>query len=253
MLAINQVSKRFTDKTGNDHLAIENISTQIKEHEIVALVGTSGCGKSTLLRILSGLETPSSGEVRLAGKTIRQPSSDIAMVFQEPRLMPWLTVTENIRLVLPSLSKAEQNERINQTLHQVNLWDFRHALPRQLSGGMAQRTAIARALVCQPNILLLDEPFSALDSFTRASLQQHLLSLWENHRFTLIMVTHDIEEAAVLADRILVMKSDPGHIHKQIEVNLEHPRDRTSTSLTQLKQKIVNALDLNHSKLTDSV
>lgn len=244
MLAIENVSKAFSGRRGNRHLALSNISLEINQHEIIALVGTSGCGKSTLLRILSGLEHPSSGQVTLAGTPIDEPSSDIAMVFQEPRLMPWLTVTENIRLVLKALPKAEQNRRIEDALRQVKLWDFRNALPRQLSGGMAQRTAIARALVCQPNILLLDEPFSALDSFTRATLQKHLLDLWAANRFTLIMVTHDIEEAAVLADRILVMKSDPGHIFDEIPVHLPHPRKRTDPSFTEVKQRIIRGLDL---------
>lgn len=244
MLVIDQVSKQFATQLGSLHQALNQINVEINEHEIIALVGTSGCGKSTLLRILSGLETPSAGEVRLAGNRLNGPSSDIAMVFQEPRLMPWLSVTENIRLVLHGLNKATQDARIEAALREVKLWDFRHALPSQLSGGMAQRTAIARALVCEPNILLLDEPFSALDSFTRASLQQHLLTLWQHNRFTLIMVTHDIEEAAALADRILVMKSNPGHIQETIEVPLAQPRDRASAEFTALKQRITRALDL---------
>lgn len=245
MLSIHNVSKQFVDTTGGHYLAIDDINLTIQQHEIIALVGTSGCGKSTLLRILSGLDKPSGGRVKLTGQEITQPSTDIAMVFQEPRLMPWLTVTENIRLVLRQLKKPEQDTRIQQALQQVNLWEFRHALPRQLSGGMAQRTAIARALVCQPRILLLDEPFSALDNFTRATLQQHLLELWQASRFTLVLVTHDIEEAAVLADRIIVMKGTPGAIHQEIAVNLPHPRERTSLPVTELKQRLVQALGVH--------
>ena len=245
MLSIHNVSKQFIDTSGGNHLAIHDINLTIQQHEIIALVGTSGCGKSTLLRILSGLDQPSGGRVKLAGDDITQPSADIAMVFQEPRLMPWLTVTENIRLVLRQLKKSEQDARIQQALQQVNLWEFRDALPRQLSGGMAQRTAIARALVCQPRILLLDEPFSALDNFTRATLQQHLLELWQESRFTLVLVTHDIEEAAVLADRIIVMKGTPGGIHQELAVNLAHPRERTSLPVTELKQRLVQALGVH--------
>jgi sulfonate transport system ATP-binding protein len=170
MLAIKDVSKQFIDDTGVDHLAIDKINIQVDQHEIIALVGTSGCGKSTLLRILSGLDTPTSGQVKLNGTIVSEPSSDIAMVFQEPRLMPWLSVTENIRLVLRDLVPDEQDDRIREALEKVNLWKFREALPRQLSGGMAQRASIARALVRKPSILLLDEPFSALDNFTRAAL-----------------------------------------------------------------------------------
>jgi sulfonate transport system ATP-binding protein len=246
MLAIKDVSKQFIDDTGVDHLAIDKINIQVDQHEIIALVGTSGCGKSTLLRILSGLDSPTTGQVKLNGQSVTEPSSDIAMVFQEPRLMPWLSVTENIRLVLRDLDPDEQDDRIREALEKVNLWKFRDALPRQLSGGMAQRASIARALVRKPSILLLDEPFSALDNFTRAALQDHLIELWADSRFTLIFVTHDVEEAAILADRILVMRGHPGRVYEEIKVELPHPRERSSSELIALKKKIVAALDLSH-------
>lgn len=245
MLSIAEVSKEFIDETGINHKAIDHINLQINQHEIIALVGTSGCGKSTLLRILSGLEQPSRGEVILDGKKVTSPSSNIAMVFQEPRLMPWLSVYENIRLVLLDLPDSEQISRIDDALSKVGLSEFKEALPRQLSGGMAQRAAIARALVRQPEILLLDEPFSALDNFTRAGLQTHLLELWSQSRFTLVFVTHDIEEAIFLADRIVVLKGTPGKVLKEIGVNTSHPRSRTDSHLLIIKKQIIEALDLS--------
>ena len=245
MLSIAEVSKEFVDKTGINHKAIDHINLQINQHEIIALVGTSGCGKSTLLRIISGLEQPSQGEVILDGEKVSSPSSNIAMVFQEPRLMPWLSVYENIRLVLLDLPDSEQINRIEDALSKVGLSEFRDALPRQLSGGMAQRAAIARALVRQPEILLLDEPFSALDNFTRAGLQTHLLELWSQSRFTLVFVTHDIEEAIYLADRIIVLKGTPGKFLKEISINASHPRSRTDSHLLKIKRQIIEALDLS--------
>jgi sulfonate transport system ATP-binding protein len=244
MLRISSLDMRFPGASGG-FLALDGIDLEVGEHEVVALVGTSGCGKSTLLRIVSGLERPTGGEVRLERAVVDGPTSDVAMVFQEPRLMPWLSARENVRLALIGLPRRTQDERIDAALEQVGLSDFADALPRELSGGMAQRTALARALVRQPAILLLDEPFSALDSFTKLKLQDHLVSLWERSRFTLIMVTHDVEEAAVLADRIVVMRGQPGRIHEQIPVELPRPRVRTTVEIQQLKERINAALDLS--------
>ncbi len=244
MLQISHVSKQFLDSGGVNHFALEHIDLAVARHEIVALVGTSGCGKSTLLRIVSGLEPPSGGRVVLDGEEVRAPSASIAMVFQEPRLMPWLSVKENVRLVLLDLPRDEQEARIADVLARVGLQKFAAALPRQLSGGMAQRVAIARALVRRPAILLLDEPFSALDSFTRAALQEHVLALWQESRFTLIFVTHDVEEAVLLADRIVVLRGTPGTIREEIVVDLPRPRSRTGTELLEFKRRVVAALDL---------
>lgn len=245
MLELEAVGKNFVDDAGIHHKAVEGIDLRVNEHEIIALVGTSGCGKSTLLRIVSGLEQPTEGQVLLEGTQVTEPSANIAMVFQEPRLMPWLSVYENIRLVLLDLPAEEQQQRIDEALEQVGLSGFRDALPRQLSGGMAQRAAIARALVRRPDILLLDEPFSALDNFTRAGLQQHLLTLWQNARFTLIFVTHDIEEAVVLADRIVILRGTPGRLHQELKVNIPHPRARTNAGVSRIKDEVIAALDLS--------
>jgi sulfonate transport system ATP-binding protein len=250
MLEISHVGKVFGDPAAStnaslSHHALECVDLSVGQHEIVSLVGTSGCGKSTLLRIVSGLDLPTTGRVALDGRAVTGPTPEVGMIFQEPRLMPWLSVRENVRLAILDLPKAEQEARIVEAIEDVGLTKFIDAYPRQLSGGMAQRTAIARALVRRPSFLLLDEPFSALDSFTRQKLQQHLLDLWERSRFTMIFVTHDVLEAVQLSDRILVMRGHPGRIHRQIGVDLPRPRARTSPEVRALEEEIVGALDLS--------
>lgn len=246
MLEISQLGKRFDSGGATpDTAVLEHVDLDIDQHEIVSLVGTSGCGKSTLLRIVSGLETPSRGRVVIDGSEVRGPRAEIAMVFQEPRLLPWSTVAENVRLALLDLDKAEQDRRIEQTLHRVGLTQYANAWPRELSGGMAQRVAIARALAREPEILLLDEPFSALDSFTRASLQDHLLEIWERSRFTMLFVTHDLEEAVALADRIVVLRGRPGGIHRIFDVDLPRPRERSTHEFQDLKAEVARSLDLS--------
>ncbi len=245
MLEIKGVTKSFEAPGGGRALALDTFDLTIGEHEIVSLVGTSGCGKSTLLRILSGLDSASGGGVSIAGEPVTGPNPDIAMVFQEPRLMPWLSVRENVRLALLDLPRGEQDLLIAEALAQVGLDRSADLLPRQLSGGMAQRVSIARALARHPRILLLDEPFSALDSFTRQKLQEHLLELWERARFTMVFVTHDLEEAAVLSDRIAVLRGHPGRLARVIDVDLPRPRDRSAEPIQQLKREIAGELDLS--------
>src|SRR3546814_16483 len=250
MLEIANVGKVFGEPgslagASLAHRALDGVNLSVGEHEIVSLVGTSGCGKSTLLRIVSGLDLPSSGRVTVDGHPVDGPTSEVGMVFQEPRLMPWLTVRENVRLALLDLPPAEQDARIAEAIEDVGLTAFIDAFPRQLSGGMAQRTAIARALVRRPSILLLDEPFSALDSFTRQKLQQHLLALWERARFTLVFVTHDVLEAVTLSDRVMVMRGQPGRNQREIRVDIPRPRARTSPEVRALEDEIVAALDLS--------
>jgi len=244
MLELSAIAKQFDDPAGVAHRALDGLSLRVGEHEIVALVGTSGCGKSTLLRIVAGLDLPSRGRVSIRGRHVVGPSEEVGMVFQEPRLMPWLSVRENVRLALLDLPREEQDGRIDQVLEQVGLSRFADALPRQLSGGMAQRAAIARALVRRPSVLLLDEPFSALDSFTRMKLQDHLLALWADARFTLLFVTHDVEEAVVLADRVVVMRH-PGRVQRELAVGLPRPRRRSAPEVQALKEEIVRELDLD--------
>ena len=245
MLEISAVTKSFDAPDGGRTLALDTFDLSVGEHEIVSLVGTSGCGKSTLLRILSGLDHASGGAVTIGGVPVTGPNPDLAMVFQEPRLMPWLTVRENVRLALLDLPRQEQDRLIADVLAQVGLDRAAELLPRQLSGGMAQRVSIARALARHPKILLLDEPFSALDSFTRQKLQEHLLELWERARFTMVFVTHDLEEAAVLSDRIAVLRGHPGRLAKIVEVDLPRPRERSAEALQEIKREIVSELDLS--------
>ncbi|HEX8656377.1 MAG TPA: ABC transporter ATP-binding protein [Hymenobacter sp.] len=241
MLRVEHLSKQFD--TGV--LALSDISLRVQPAEIVALVGASGCGKSTLLRIVAGLDEPTSGRALLNEEPIIGPSPAVGVVFQEPRLMPWLTVRQNVRFGLAALPEAEQQQRTDAVLARVGLADFAEALPRQLSGGMAQRVAIARALVAQPALLLLDEPFSALDPFTKMDLQEHLLHIWAYDRPTLLLVTHDLEEALVLSDRVVVLRGRPGRVHETVRVDLPRPRRRTEAAFQAYKQRLLDALDVH--------
>ena len=246
MLRIENVSKRFA----NGFIALDNLNLTVDQGEIISLVGTSGCGKSTLLRIISGLEYPTVGEVFIDDEAIHSPHPKIGLIFQEPRLMPWLTVRENVEFGLDTLpnvkfNRLERRDLVDRILERVSLTEFANTLPRQLSGGMAQRVAIARALITKPSILLLDEPFSALDAFIRMKLQDHLLSIWDYDRPTLILVTHDIEEALVLSDRVIVLRGNPGHIHQEFIINLPRPRKRTDQVFQQWKESILATLDLS--------
>ena len=239
MLRINHISKQF-----GPVVALDNIDVHVRSGEIVTLVGTSGCGKSTLLRIVAGLDTPTKGRVLIDEEPITAPHPAVGVIFQEPRLMPWLTVRQNVQFGIAGLPAAEQAQRTTAVLERVGLTAFAEALPRQLSGGMAQRVAIARALVAQPSLLLLDEPFSALDPFTKMKLQDHLLEIWSYDKPTLLLVTHDIEEALVLSDRVVVLRGHPGRIHQTLTVDLPRPRRRTDPDFQLWKQRLLDALDV---------
>jgi sulfonate transport system ATP-binding protein len=245
-LQISGLTKRYdAGEAGLGRAALDRIDLQIHEHEAVALVGTSGCGKTTLLRIIAGIERATGGRLTLRDNAVTGPRRDVGVVFQEPRLMPWLTARENIRLALLDLSPSAQTAAIDNLLRDMGLADFADARPRELSGGMAQRVAIARALARKPQVLLLDEPFSALDNFTRLKLQDHLGVLWQKSRFTLILVTHDVDEAVALSDRIIVMRGHPGRVYQEIVVNLPRPRKRTTSEFQAIKEKATFALDLS--------
>ena len=239
MLEIRHVSKKFDDLA-----ALAEIDLAVDRGEIVGIVGTSGCGKSTLLRIVGGLESPSSGSVLLDGVAVKGPRPEVGLVFQEPRLMPWLSVIENVEFALNKRRRDQRRPLAEAALARVGLGAFADALPQQLSGGMAQRAAIARALVARPEVLLLDEPFSALDAFTRFGLQGHLLDIWRAEQPTMLFVTHDIEEALVLSDRVVVMRAKPGRIHAQYRIDLPRPRRRTEARLQAWKERILEDLDL---------
>ncbi|WP_213735676.1 ABC transporter ATP-binding protein [Bradyrhizobium sp. dw_411] len=239
MLVLNTVGKTYP----NGVHALERFSADIGIGEIIAIIGGSGCGKSTLLRAIAGLDRATSGTVTLDGEAITAPHPKIGIIFQEPRLLPWLSVADNIGFGLSELPPALRREKVALALARVGLTEKASAWPRELSGGQAQRVAIARALVPQPEVLLLDEPFSALDAFTRRDLQDHLLDLWADTRPTLVLVTHDVDEAVVLADRVLVMRPRPGRLFEEIKINLARPRDRQSPLFDNFKRRVLTALD----------
>jgi sulfonate transport system ATP-binding protein len=239
MLVLDGLGKTYP----NGVHALERFSAEINLGEIAAVIGGSGCGKSTLLRAIAGLDRATSGSVTLDNAAITAPHPKIGIIFQEPRLLPWLSVADNIGFGLSDLASNLRRERVARALERVGLADKAQAWPRELSGGQAQRVAIARALVPQPEVLLLDEPFSALDAFTRRDLQDHLLDLWADSRPTLVLVTHDVDEAVVLADRVFVMRPRPGRLFDEIRINLARPRDRNSPHFDNFKRRVLTALD----------
>ena len=220
---------------------LNGINLAIKPGEFLSIVGASGCGKSTLLRLIAGLDTSYTGSIIYEGKTITGTDLSRGIVFQEHRLFPWLTVEENIALAFSAtdISKDERKLRVDRQISIVGLNGFEKAYPHQISGGMSQRVAIARALVLRPKLLLLDEPFGALDALTRLKLQQELQRLWEHEGLTTILVTHDVEEAVFLGDRIVVMESHPGRIKRIVPVPLSRPRDRSSFLFQNIKADVM--------------
>jgi sulfonate transport system ATP-binding protein len=239
MLTLERLSKTYADGTQ----ALADVTLEVNESEIVGLVGGSGCGKTTLLRLLAGLDRASAGAVRLEGEVITEPHPAIGIVFQEPRLLPWLTVADNVGFGLDGLPASERRARVAHALEKVGLAEHAGRWPKDLSGGQQQRVAIARAFVANPKVLLLDEPFSALDAFTRASLHQHLLGLWEETRPTVLLVTHDVQEAVALADRAIVMQPKPGRIYDELPLGLARPRDKTSPAFEASTRRVLAALD----------
>jgi len=226
ILDVRHVGKRFTTPQG-ECVALDDISFRTYRREFVCVIGPSGCGKSTLIRILAGLDAQTSGEVLLDGKPVQGPGADRGMVFQGYTLFPWLTVKKNVMfgLRMNGSSSGEAEREALQWLDLVGLTRFADVYPHQLSGGMKQRVAIARALANRPRILLMDEPFGALDAQTRARMQTHLLDIWRNIDVTILFITHDLDEAIFLADRILVLKANPGGVQELIEVPVPRPRD----------------------------
>jgi sulfonate transport system ATP-binding protein len=243
---VRNVSKSFVVNGGAVH-ALQAISLSVATGEFVSLVGPSGCGKSTLLRMLAGLDQPDEGELIEQGKRIEQPSLARGIVFQDHRLLPWLTVEQNILLSLrkqPHTPSAKA-EIARKLIALVGLTGFEGAFPHQLSGGMSQRAAIARGLAPSPRLLLLDEPFGALDSLTRSHLQGELLRIWEYEKITMLMVTHDVEEAVFLSDRVVVMDPRPGRIRSIVEVPLPKPRRRTDPAFVGIKDSILGLLGIH--------
>ncbi|HEX3619262.1 MAG TPA: ABC transporter ATP-binding protein [Candidatus Udaeobacter sp.] len=246
-LRVQDVSKSFPapDDPLTRRQALSDISLSIAPGELVSVIGPSGCGKSSLLRLIAGLDTPDSGELLVGSDPINEPSAERGLVFQDPNLFPWLTVRRNIEagLVARRVLREKRNE-VDEFMRLVGLEAFADAYPHHLSGGMAQRVALARALINHPKVLLLDEPLGALDAFTRMRLQDEVLRLWENRRTTMLLVTHDIDEAIYMSDRILVMTPAPGRIDRDIRIELVRPRDRTAESFLRLRSDILDHLHL---------
>src|SRR5262249_55342815 len=243
MIEIDGVSKEFA-KGERRVLALENISLTVAEREFVAILGPSGCGKSTLLNMVAGFDHPTRGSVRVAGEEILAPSPRRAVVFQEPALFPWLSVMENVVFgpKTQRLPASDSRRRAAEIIEQVGWRGFEASYPAELSGGMRQRVGIARVLIMQPQVLLMDEPFGSLDAQTRMLMQELLLQVWERHHETVLFITHDIEEALLLADRVCVMTARPGHIKKSIDVGIARPRAievTTSPEFNALRREVL--------------
>lgn len=243
ILHINHLKKSFEIKAETIDV-LKDVNLEIQRGEFISLVGSSGCGKSTILKLITSLEDPTSGEIVIDEEKVSGPSSKVSMIFQESRLFPWLTVEENIEFTIPkSVSKKERKEIVRKHIELVGLSGFEKAIPSQLSGGMQQRVSIARGLATNPEILLLDEPFGALDAFTRIKMQEETLRIWREEKSTMIMVTHDIDEAIYLSDRIVVLSPKPGVIKDIIPITLKHPRDRSSLDFMNLRRKVMLSLN----------
>jgi ABC-type nitrate/sulfonate/bicarbonate transport system ATPase subunit len=239
------VTKLFPARHGGPPVvALDNVHLHIPAGKFVSIVGASGCGKTTLLRIIAGLEADYTGALALGGRAVTAPGPDKGVVFQDHRLLPWLTVRQNIGFGLLDLPRAEQRARVEKYLRLVGLDGFSGAWPSQLSGGMAQRAAIARALATKPRILLLDEPFGALDAITRIHMQRELEKIWFEEKITMLMVTHDVEEALYLSDTVVVMSSRPGRV-KHVQANpIARPRDRENPIFQDIRRELLIKLEL---------
>lgn len=249
---IQNISKIFIDPSGNQVHALEQVSLDINPGEFVCFLGPSGCGKSTLMRLIAGLEQPDAGELLLDGEKITEPHYTRGLVFQDPTLFPWRTVRENVATGLHARGIPwGAGSEVDEYIELVGLKGFESSYPYQLSGGMAQRAALARALVNHPKVLLLDEPLGALDAFTRMQMQDEILRIWHERETTMVFVTHDIDEAVYLSDRIVIMTPRPGKITKIVPVNLNRPRARNHPDFFRVRTKALEILHLAHEVSTD--
>jgi ABC-type nitrate/sulfonate/bicarbonate transport system ATPase subunit len=244
-LSIKDVTKIFRAADGSAVVALDHVSLSVAPGEMVSLVGQSGCGKSTILRLIAGLDTPTSGEVREGSELITGPSAERGMMFQNANLFPWLTVRRNIQagLVARGVLRQRRHE-VDEFMRLVGLEAFANVYPHELSGGMAQRVALARALVNHPKVLLLDEPLGALDQFTRMRMQDEIVALWRARGTTMVLVTHYVDEAIYMSDRIVVMTPRPGRIERVLDNPLRRPRDRNSPEFQKLRAEILQILHL---------
>ena len=245
MIEIKNINKSF-DGRGKNLSVLEDINLDIDDGELVCLLGPSGCGKTTLLRLIAGLDLPTSGEIIANGEVVEKPSGDRAVIFQQYSLFPWLTVLKNVTfgLELSGGSKEENIQAAERYLKSVGLLEFKDSYPHELSGGMKQRVAIIRSLLNHSPILLMDEPFSALDMQNRHKLQEQLIGVWKRFNNTIVFVTHDVDEAVYLADKIVLLDKNPGKIAEIIEVDIERPRKRESQEFLDIQESIVNKLDM---------
>ncbi|MFI2489563.1 ABC transporter ATP-binding protein [Promicromonospora kroppenstedtii] len=245
-ISVRETRKTFALKD-EEFVALDGVSLDVADNEFVTVVGPSGCGKSTLMNIVAGLETPTSGQVLVDGAGVTGPGPERGVIFQQYALFPWLTVRKNVEfgLKVAGLPAAERRERAEHYVRLVGLEQFADALPKTLSGGMKQRCAIARAYAVNPSILLMDEPFGALDALTRVRLQEQLLDTWSTEKRTVLFITHDVDEAVFLAGRVVVMAARPGRIHEVIDVNLPYPRTeevRLSPEFAELRNRVWRAV-----------
>lgn len=243
-LIFENVSKSFlrTDSDGLTH-ALTDVNMTIEDGEFVCIVGPSGCGKSTLLRLIAGLIVPTTGTITLGDKKVEGTDSDRGMVFQKPTLFPWLTVGENVGFSA-NLKKQNNEKEVDRLLEKVGLMEFKNSYPHQLSGGMAQRVALIRTMINKPNVFLLDEPLGALDAFTRMNMQDELIRLWQENKHIMIMVTHDVDEAIYLSNKVVIMEPRPGRIKKILEIEMDYPRNRTSKQFTDYRNEILETLNI---------
>ena len=245
-IEIKNINKSF--KKNNKELSVlEDINLNIDDGEFICLLGPSGCGKTTLLRLIAGLDQPTSGEIIANGEVVKEPSGDRAVIFQQYSLFPWLTVIQNVTFGLEVSGKGSKEENIETAeryLQRVGLYEFKDSYPHELSGGMKQRVAIIRSLLNHSPILLMDEPFSALDMQNRHKLQEQLIGVWKRFDNTIVFVTHDVDEAVYLADKIVLLDKNPGKIREIVEVGLERPRKRESKEFIDIQESIVNNLDM---------
>lgn len=246
IISVQQLSKSYVPGT----LVLNDITLQIEKGEVVSLLGKSGCGKSTLLNCIGGFETIDNGTILLEEEKVQKPSQRCIMLMQSYGLLPWRSVRKNVELGLEkmSISKKDIEARADHYLEMVGLIDRANSMPSELSGGMQQRVAIARALAIQPEVILMDEPFGALDTFTRYYLQDELLQIQQREKTTILLVTHDIDEAIYLSDRIFIMKPNPGEIHKEIAIHLAKPRDRANSDFQHYRELIFNEFQFTASK-----
>ncbi|MDR1096187.1 MAG: ABC transporter ATP-binding protein [Spirochaetaceae bacterium] len=243
LIDIKKVRKTFSRNEGADIVVLDDVDLTFESAEFIALIGPSGCGKSTLLRLVAGLIRQDSGTVTLDGAEITKPGYERGLVFQDPTLFPWMTVYENIAYGLRSRGVYKTGKRrIPAYFKLVGLEGFERSYPHHLSGGMAQRASLARALVNEPKVLLLDEPLGALDAFTRMNMQDEILAIWQKQRMTVVMVTHDVDEAIYMATRIVVLSARPAKIERIIKVEKEHPRRRDDRDFLELRAEILRIL-----------